>query len=1008
MVAYKRNTWLFFSPEKKRTPQKRVKESKALLRIAQCTDSFLPITDGVGRAVYEYSCALSARGHECYVVTPAADAGFRGRYPFEIVDYLSLKMPGKRALRYGVAELDMHYVARMDRVPLDIVHAHSPGSAGLEAARLAERLRIPLIGTFHPSCFENLSRSISYESLAAAALKRTADFFTRCDEVWTVSGQAGDMLREAGYNGRVEVMPSGSNAPALSDAELARCRDIFHLTQAPILLYVGRIDMDRSVARILRTAAMLRAAGKRFQMLFVGQGPDEQAARDYIRELSMQGVARFLGTVSDERMLCCLYATADLLLYPAPLMASGLVVQEAAAMGTPALVVRGSAPAEGVRDGENGLCVEDSAPAMAAAIARALSNPGALRAMGERARVTLPHAWAEVTEGVEARYLELTEREKYSLKRKSGILRWGLASVDETMEKRFADLVGRYLRQDMQHIYAYPNRETRPKRPLAKRDASLPRATPESQGISSAALEGLFTMLDVDAQAQPHGMLVVKNGCVVAEACWEPYQAELPHQLYSLSKSVTATAVGMLVDENGLDLDERLCAIFPERAPENPLHPAHKLTVRQLLDMSTGSAFNEVGSALGSDWVREFLTESTLFEPGTAFSYNSMNSYMLAAVVRKKTGQTLTDYLRPRLFEPLGIARAPWETCPKGTEKGGWGLSLTLESVAKIGMLYLNGGVWDGEDGKKRLLSEEWVREATRPQIKTPKGEITYGYGYQIWMTKRPGAFLFNGAFGQYMLAMPEHNAAVTLFSGTARLFAQGGVMDYIDAAFAGAQPEPLPENPEALSHLRAFLARLSCKGRVPFYEAGVVSAPFSALVELIDGRVYTFERNIGGLFPANLQTICNNFTEGLEHIVFRKTEDGALSVTFDEKRNRNTLALRPDAYTTGAVTLREDTQRVAVRLQCSSENTGEWTLRLSVHFLETPFTKLIRLCIRDDSITAIFDESPSVQDASAMLLNLTGISRMQLVRAVMPIVRRDSLQQRLRGYTTVTAQGRL
>jgi CubicO group peptidase (beta-lactamase class C family) len=160
-----------------------------------------------------------------------------------------------------------------------------------------------------------------------------------------------------------------------------------------------------------------------------------------------------------------------------------------------------------------------------------------------------------------------------------------------------------------------------------------------------------------------------------------------------------------------------------------------------------------------------------------------MNTYMLAAIIRRKTGQTLTEYLTPRLYEPLGIEAHPWETCPNGTEKGGWGLSLTMESAAKIGQLYLNKGRWETEAGIRQLVSERWVEQATRPQIDTPKGEITFGYGHQIWMTARKGAFLFNGAFGQYMLALPDRNALVVLFSGTSRLFANGGLLDQLTAA---------------------------------------------------------------------------------------------------------------------------------------------------------------------------------------------------------------------------------
>ncbi|NCB06481.1 MAG: class C beta-lactamase-related serine hydrolase, partial [Clostridia bacterium] len=341
------------------------------------------------------------------------------------------------------------------------------------------------------------------------------------------------------------------------------------------------------------------------------------------------------------------------------------------------------------------------------------------------------------------------------------------------------------------------------------------------------------------------------------------YDGAYPHELYSLSKSITATAIGMLVDEGLLDLDERLCDIFFDKAPEDKAHPVQKMTVRMLLNMSTGTYFNEAGSAMGTDWERDFLHAPVKFTPGSAFDYNSMNTYMLAAIVRRKTGETLTRYLEPRLFDPLGIESHYWETCPNGTEKGGWGLSLTPESVAKVGQLYLNKGIWHTFWGDKRLISERWIEEATKPQIDTPHGEITYGYGHQIWMTAREGAFLFNGAFGQYMLALPDENALVVLFSGTSRLFAQGGVLDYVTACFDGVGEKALPRDARAEDALENTCAALSTRSRTPFYSAERKSVPLEELIARLEGRVYSFPANIGGLFPFILQSVHNNFTTG-------------------------------------------------------------------------------------------------------------------------------------------------
>ncbi len=977
-----------------------------MLRIAQCTDSFLPVTDGVGRVVYEYAQSLAGAGHACYVVTPQRDIGYRGGYPFEIADYFSVRVPGVSQLRYGVAALDRHYTARMDRAALDLVHAHSPGSSGQEACRLAEKRHIPLIGTFHPKYFDDLYRYVRLGALADAAVRTAAEFYTRCDEVWTVTNQAADTLRRAGYRGRIEIVASGTEQAEVAPEDLRLAQSMFHLGGAPLLLSVGQIDFNKNLARAVEAAAVLSARNVPFQLLFVGEGPDEKRARALVRERGLYGAVRFLGPVTDDRVLRALYQTASLCVYPALHLTAGLVVHEAAACGTPSVVMRGSAAAEAVRDGENGLVCDDSATSLADAIAYCLAHPDEREKLGQNARATIPQPWPAVMDGVLARYKALTEREKYRLTRKRGPFRREMEAVGETLEKRTLDLIGRFLRQDMQHVYAYPGRPPRTRRP-ERASAPLPRATPESQGVSSDALQKLFAAVDADDDAHINGMIVLRHGKVIAEGAWAPYDNSLPRQLYSLSKSVASTAVGMLVGEGRLDLDEYLVDIFPDKAPENPLHPAHKLMVRHLLTMSTGSEFNEIGSALGADWVHEFLHAGTKFAPGTAFHYNSMNTYMLAAVVNQKTGQTLTEYLRARLYEPLGIRSFDWETCPRGVEKGGWGLSLTLEDVAKLGQLYLSRGVWETGGKRVPLLSPEWIADATSVQIDTPDGECAFGYGYQIWMTPHAGGFLFNGAFGQYMLALPDLDVVVAVSSGTSRLFAQGGLMQSIDDAFAACRSGPLPEDEAAVNTLNAALSRLSVQRRAPFFDLGIAEAPLAALAAHLDGRVYTFDKNIAGLFPTNLQAVHNNFSPGLVHLVFRR-RGGALSVTFDEGPVQNELLFAEGAYSRAAVSMRGEQHEVAASLQCENLGAGEWRLHLTAHFLGTPFTRRIRLSIKGDALTALFDESPTVQDASMMLLELAGVTRIEIVRALLPMLQRESLQSRLRTYTTVTAQGRL
>jgi len=571
------------------------------------------------------------------------------------------------------------------------------------------------------------------------------------------------------------------------------------------------------------------------------------------------------------------------------------------------------------------------------------------------------------------------------------------------------DLIWKFLIQDTQHLYVYPHTLQKPAVASAPDEAPLPRSAPEQEGLSPRAINMLFDAIQADRAACAQEMMIVRNGKVVAEAAWEPYDPHLPHQLYSLSKSITATAVGMLADEGGLDLDEQLSDIFYDKMPEDEQKPAYKMTVRHLLNMSTGSLFNEAGSAMGADWEREFLHAGTKFAPGTAFDYNSMNTYMLAAIVRRKTGMTLTEYLTPRLYEPLGIEEHYWETCPNGTEKGGWGLSLTMESVAKIGQLYLNKGRWPCTEGERQLISRRWVEEATRAQIETPNGEITFGYGHQIWMTARKGAFLFNGAFGQYMLALPDRNALVVLFSGTSRLFANGGVLDLVTAALDGVQDPPLPPPPQDRAGSEALgvtLDRLSVRFRAPYFDPQRQRIPFGEVIARLDGRVYNFPKNIGGLFPMILQSVHNNFSTGLTQAVFRGDGGGGLLIELVEGEETHRLLLREKGYSAGNVAQRGDAFIVRSAVQTERLAPDGFALNLTVHFIETPFTRLIRFEFVNDALKIVFDEAPSIRDASEMMLELTGITRVQVVRNLMPLLQREKLQHTFRTFTTVRVQG--
>lgn len=295
----------------------------------------------------------------------------------------------------------------------------------------------------------------------------------------------------------------------------------------------------------------------------------------------------------------------------------------------------------------------------------------------------------------------------------------------------------------------------------------LPRSTPEAEGMSSTAVLDFIAAAE-DQLDSLHSLMVVRHGCVVAEGWWSPFAAQHPHEMYSVSKSFTSIAIGLAIGEGRLTLNTRVVDLLPDDLPTQVDPHLAALTVRHLLTMTTGHATDTVSladDAPCSNWARAILAQPLEFAPGSHFVYNSGASYLLSAILQRLTGERLLDYLTPRLLHPLGIVGATWETCPRGIDAGGWGLSLTTEHLATFGQLLLHRGAWTGT----QLVSAEWIDEATSMQVDTSGTEHDVdgrqGYGYQFWRN-RPTGYRADGAFGQFCLVLPEADAVIVLTSG--------------------------------------------------------------------------------------------------------------------------------------------------------------------------------------------------------------------------------------------------
>ncbi len=342
---------------------------------------------------------------------------------------------------------------------------------------------------------------------------------------------------------------------------------------------------------------------------------------------------------------------------------------------------------------------------------------------------------------------------------------------------------------------------------------SLPRSTPEAEGISSEAIQKYIEKID-PAKHELHSYMLIRHGKVISEAWWKPYAADKVHSMYSVSKSWTSTAIGFAVAEKRLTVQDKVLSFFPEYADLKEKPFLQDLRVQDLLTMSVGHEKEPLRSVIvmQPDWIRGFLNHPIVAKPGTKFLYNTLATYMLSAIIQKVTGETTLAYLKPRLLDPLHISGIDWESDQKGINVGGWGIRVKTEDMAKLGLLYLNKGKFEG----KQILPAAWVEEATSKHIdqepdatveKRASGQYAdwiQGYGYQFWRS-RHNSFRGDGAFGQYILMMPEQDAVLIITSESHDLPDDlNQVWNNLLPAF---QPKALPKNPKALASLMQFNA---------------------------------------------------------------------------------------------------------------------------------------------------------------------------------------------------------
>jgi CubicO group peptidase (beta-lactamase class C family) len=465
----------------------------------------------------------------------------------------------------------------------------------------------------------------------------------------------------------------------------------------------------------------------------------------------------------------------------------------------------------------------------------------------------------------------------------------------------------------------------------------LPRSIPEIEGVSS---QGIIDFLDAVARSghEFHSFMFLRHGKVIAEGWWNPYTPELKHTMYSLSKSFSSTAIGFAVNEKRLTLQDKVISFFPEDLPDSISPFLAEMSVKDLLTMSAGQAPDPTFTVVAKDsnWVKAFLALPVVNEPGSKFLYNSLASYMLSAIVQKVTGEKAIDYLTPRLFEPLGIKGMDWEVDPLNVNTGGWGLRIKTEDMAKFGQFYLQKGQWNS----KQLLSSEWVQEATTfkiqqspelPQAARDTNDWLQGYCYQFWRC-RNNAFRGDGAYGQFIVVMPDQDVVVVITAETQKMQDELNlVWKYL---FPAIQNDKLPINNILSTNLKQRLASLA----LPLPE----NRADSSFVSVISDKTFAFIPNTRYLESILLKfnTDTCHLTMKIDNINYHFTFGAGKWITGETTKPGPNLLSRAKAHFAGL-----PPPKVAGCYGWKDSNTLELVLR----YIESP---------HKETITCRFDQN--------------------------------------------------
>ena len=503
------------------------------------------------------------------------------------------------------------------------------------------------------------------------------------------------------------------------------------------------------------------------------------------------------------------------------------------------------------------------------------------------------------------------------------------------------------------------------------------RTHPERQGVSSGRLIAMLKALEKDSRVNVHSLLCLKGGEVICECAHPGYDLNVWHLSHSMSKTVTGMAIGMLVDDGALSLDDYLVDLLPEFRYRD--EKIAKITVKHLLTMTSGVRFSEAGSVTETKWTETYFDSSCAFVPGTNFAYNSMNSYILARIAVKLTGKSLTEFLDERLFGPLHITNRFWEKSQEGIEKGGWGLYLSCESWAKLGYMMLRGGVFEG----KRILSDRWVNESHQRHAKTPEGIGHFDYGLHMWSSRDDDSYLFNGMLGQNVWICPRNDIVLVMTSGNNELFqnspARAIVEEYLAVDLANDLSLGFDGDASALKYAEKhfFERRHKIRPYVPegglAYRLGLKSVcTYPPEWDEFIGK-YCFAKNNVSIMPLVVRAMQNNLCSSLESVELY-LDGGAVFFAYTEDGKSYCLQIGFSTFKETVIDFNGEKYIARVMGEAMEDEDRNMLYKLEIIFPELPNSRMIKFSFTDDGrLLARLSEMPSEKISEAFLKELNG-----------------------------------